>query len=163
MHTMFLGMEHYEASDFFLEMQSVAERIFNTVFEVEMVMKIIGLKGFANYIRPSANKFDFMIVMSSIAQDIFDLILSGGGDQLAILKIFRLFRALRVVRMLRRFESVRLILDAALGSLQVTIIPCTRAVVWHGHGGLQGCVRAVVGCDGRNMDRRLIQGYCVMH
>jgi len=85
-----------------------------------MCIKIYCLKGFANYIAPLPNRFDFLIVMSSIFQIIMELATSGGGE-LGILKLFRLFRALRVARLLRKFKSVRLILDAALGSLQPII------------------------------------------
>jgi len=41
---------------------------------------------------------------------------SSEAEKLSVLKLFRLFRALRVARLLRRFESVKMILDSALGA-----------------------------------------------
>jgi len=121
-NTVFLAMEHYNASDAMITVQEAAGWVFNIIFISEMVIKIVCLKGFSNYITPLANRFDFVIVMSSITQIVVDIVMSAEeGDQLGILKLFRLFRALRVARLLRKFKSVRLILDAALGSMQPII------------------------------------------
>lgn len=119
LNTVFLAMEHYEAGEGYNIAQEIAEWVFNIIFFFEMISKIICLKGFSNYIAPHSNKFDFVIVMSSVIQTIITFALGpGGADQLSILKLFRLFRALRVARMLRKFNSVRLILDALMGALQ---------------------------------------------
>ena len=121
-NTVFLAMEHYQAAPAYDTAQEIAGWIFNTIFIGEMISKLICLKGIRNYLRPHPNKFDFVIVMSSILQILMDLILGpGGADGLSILKLFRLFRALRVARMLRKFKSVRDILDAAMGSVQPII------------------------------------------
>ena len=116
-NTVFLGMEHYEAAEGFNVAQGVADWIFNTIFFFEMIIKIVCLKGPKNYLRPYSNRFDFVLVMSAVVGIIMNLI-GVDGSQLAVLKLFRLFRALRVARLLRRFESVRIVLDAALGSLR---------------------------------------------
>ena len=97
----------------------VLEQVFNIIFFVEMLLKIFCLKGFLNYITPYANRFDFMIVLSSVVQIIVNAALSTEeANKLSVLKLFRLFRAFRVARLLRRFESVKMIVDSALGSMQ---------------------------------------------
>ena len=118
-NTFFLAADHFEANDAWVVAQDIAEWLFNVVFFAEMCAKIFCLKGVINYLTPHANKFDFMIVLSSVVQIIVNASMSSEeADKLSVLKLFRLFRAFRVARLLRRFESVKMIVDSALGSLQ---------------------------------------------
>ena len=105
---------------------------FSVFFFVEMLLKIVCLKGLANYLRPNSNKFDCLVVMSSVIA--FPLMFLSPDTEIPgtnILRIFRLFRALRVARMLRKIDSVRKLLDAAFGSLVplANILVCMTLII----------------------------------
>jgi len=121
LNTLFLMFEHYDKSvkekpymsDAWDATLIAAGWIFNIIFILEMLIKFYCMKGFPNYWRVGPNRFDFIIVMSSIINIFLDMF----EIDIAILKVLRVFRALRVVRVLRRIPSVQLIIDAALCSI----------------------------------------------
>jgi hypothetical protein len=69
----------------------VLNYIFTTVFTVEVIFKLIGL-GPTEYWRDHFNKFDFIIVLISIAE----LFSSGPG-------FFSAFRAFRLFKIFKHF------------------------------------------------------------
>ena len=90
-NTFFLAAEHWQANNAWVMAQEAAEWVFNIIFFVEMILKIVCLKGFDKYWLSLPNRFDFVIVMSSLLQIIIDLTMSAQeADKLAILKLFRL-------------------------------------------------------------------------
>ena len=121
LNTLFLMFEHYDKSvkekpymsDAWDKTLIAAGWIFNIIFILEMLIKFYCMKGFPNYWRVGPNRFDFIIVMSSIVNIFLDMF----EIDIAILKVLRVFRALRVVRVLRRIPSVQLIIDAAMCSI----------------------------------------------
>ena len=121
LNTVFLMFEHYNKkytskpfmSDPWELTLIISGWIFNIIFIVEMLIKFYCMKGFCNYWREAANRFDFVIVMSSIV----NIFLDAFDVDMPVLKVLRVFRALRVVRVLRRVDSVRAIVDSALCSM----------------------------------------------
>jgi hypothetical protein len=86
----------------------------NIIFFVEFLIKSITL-GFIfdekSYLRDSWNCLDFFIVSTSM----FDMLF--GGDSLSSLKILRLLRTLRPLRFISHNKSLKLIVNALIGSI----------------------------------------------
>ena len=124
-NTLFLCFDHYDKeilekpymTDAWDTTMIASGWIFNVIFFMEMIIKFVAMKGFGNYWRVGSNQFDFVIVMSSLVNIVFDAL----GIDFALVKVMRIFRALRIVRVLRRLEPVRLIVDAAFGSINSVI------------------------------------------
>eukprot|EP01052_Picozoa_sp_SAG31_P010413 SAG31_NODE_570_length_14016_cov_10.573543_4_plen_2093_part_00 len=103
----------------FLSYMAIANYIFNLVFSLECIMKILGM-GFKQYIRLAFNQLDFFIVVTST----FDMIgeafaapgESGGPSIFKLFRVFRLFRVLRVARILYRNENLKRVLITVFGS-----------------------------------------------
>ena len=114
LNAIFLSIDHYGASDGFNLVLDIAEWVFNVVFTIEMFVRLYCMKGFCNYWRCGANRFDFTIVCSAWV----NLFLQGS---MSFLKVLRVFRALRLLRVLRKVDSVKLIIDAAGDSMQPII------------------------------------------
>lgn len=109
-----------------------AEYVFSLFFAAEMLLKILCLKGFCVYWKEHSNKFDFLIVMSSLMA--FPLLFVDGlegAPGINILRVFRLFRALRVARILRKVKSVRMLIDSAFGSIKplANIMVCMMLII----------------------------------
>eukprot|EP01050_Picozoa_sp_SAG11_P015764 SAG11_NODE_2081_length_3851_cov_2.513859_2_plen_299_part_00 len=98
-------------SDTFIFFSRSANYLFNFVFTLEAVVKILGM-GFQAYWRPAFNKLDFMIVLASILDMAGDIFSDNaeGMDMFKVFRVFRIFRVLRVVRVLYRNENLRHVL-----------------------------------------------------
>ena len=82
-----------------------------------MLLKIVGLKGLRNYLKPNWNRFDAVIVIASLID-----LGSGGGGGLSLLRVFRL---LRLVRLLRRVPPLYKVLEGCLKSVAALVrVPC---------------------------------------
>ena len=113
-NAVFLSIDHYGASDELGLVLDAAEWFFNVLFTIEFGICVYCMKGFCNYWRFGANRFDCTIVCSAWINVLMTLV----NVQLAFLRVLRIFRALRLVRILRKIESVKLIIDAAFESVQ---------------------------------------------
>ena len=82
--------------------------IFNTIFIIEAVLKIVGL-GFKDYFNDKMNCFDFIIVVISILEIVMD-----GGGGISALRAFRLFR---IFKMARSWVSLKRLLDSIIVTL----------------------------------------------
>jgi hypothetical protein len=103
----------------FIDTNMYANYVFNFVFTVECILKILGM-GFREYIKIPFNTLDFFIVVTS-ALDMMGEAASGdaGDSKLAFMsefKVFRVFRVLRVARLLYRNENLRRVLITVFGS-----------------------------------------------
>ena len=88
-----------------------ANLIFSLIFNIEMFLKLIALKG--EYFESSWNIFDMTIVISADIGILLDFY--GVNKKLStVVTILRALRILRVVRLLRKFDSVRVIIAAAV-------------------------------------------------
>ncbi len=59
-----MGIEHYNQSDAVSQVLDIMNIIFTTVFTLEAMVKLIGLRW--HYFRQAWNVFDFIIVILSI-------------------------------------------------------------------------------------------------
>lgn len=112
------GSELCQSPDFISQMK-IANYIFNFVFTVECMLKILGM-GFREYIRVAFNKLDFFIVVTStldmIGEALADPGEASGGGVFKLFRVFRLFRVLRVARILYRNENLKRVLVTVFGS-----------------------------------------------
>ena len=103
----------------FLAGMAIANYIFNFVFTVECIWKILGM-GFKEYIKVAFNKLDFFIVTTSTFDMIGEFAASPGDESgpsiFKMFRVFRLFRVLRVARILYRNENLKRVLVTVFGS-----------------------------------------------
>jgi len=103
----------------------VMEHLFTTLFSVELICKICGLR-FRFHTDPW-NIFDAVCVGSSILDAWFMPLFAGGGDSADVsvarlFRVFRLFKASRILRILRVFKELRILVQGMVSS--------TRSLVW---------------------------------
>eukprot|EP01043_Picozoa_sp_COSAG02_P015294 COSAG02_NODE_649_length_18914_cov_30.645868_1_plen_1639_part_10 len=132
LNTILLAMDHHNRSackqmqveelcqsDSFIEMNKHLNYVFNFVFTMECVMKILGM-GFREYIRVNFNKLDFFIVVTSSLDMLGEAMAEGDeGGGFAVFKLFRmfrLFRVLRVMRILYKNKNLKRVLITVFGS-----------------------------------------------
>nr|AEJ87268.1 voltage operated calcium channel Cav1B [Dugesia japonica] len=96
--------------------------VFTGVFTVEFVLKLAAF-GFKNYFSDAWNVFDFIIVLGSFIDIIYDHVNVTSnsphrGDKLISINFFRLFRVMRLVKLLSRGEGIRTLLWTFVKSFQ---------------------------------------------
>lgn len=94
----------------------------NAIFLFECIVKVIAMN-FREYIKVGWNKIDFVIVITSVLDEILSRSLSDGVDitALRVLRIFRILRALRPLRIVARARGLRI--------LAVTLVSAIRPVL----------------------------------
>ena len=117
-NSVFLAMSRHEQSDVHTQNLKTAESIFTAIFTAEMVMKLVGLNGWTNYLfrddNAAWNRFDGVIVIISLV----DVMMSAAGlEELPSISLLRVLRLLRIVRLLRRNPDVVKIVNALLKSV----------------------------------------------
>jgi hypothetical protein len=119
-----MALAYDEASD---EYNQILENInlgFTLVFIIEALTKIIGLSP-ATYFRSSWNKFDFVVVMTSIVDLIMTFFLGSSvtflrvGPQLA--RIMRVLRVSRLIRILKSLNDIQDLLNILALALPATM------------------------------------------
>ena len=90
--------------------------IFNVIFTLEAMAKILSLGSFMRYIVQPINTFDFSLVVVSDLLMILGLI----GVKLPNVSFFRALRLLRAFLMITRFHRLRLLFRRSAASLQST-------------------------------------------
>lgn len=94
----------------------LAEVIFNIIFTLEAIAKILALGSFMRYIVQPINTFDFSLVVVSDALMILSLL----NIKLPNVSFFRALRLLRAFLMITRFHRLRLLFRRSAASLQGT-------------------------------------------
>jgi len=92
-----------------------ANYLFALIFNVEMILKLIGLG--AQYFYSAWNLFDMTVVMGTDVGLILEFTTAGSGFSTAA-TVVRAFRIMRIVRLVRSQPSIKIILDTV-----VNIIP----------------------------------------
>ncbi|XP_035829755.1 sodium channel protein 1 brain [Aplysia californica] len=110
-----MAIEHYKEPDSVKEGLEMMNIIFTTVFTLEAVVKLIGLR--LHYFRFLWNIFDFIIVIISILGIILSDVLSGIFVTPTLLRIIRVFRIGRVLRLIKAAKGIRKLLFALIISL----------------------------------------------
>ncbi|KAA8495059.1 Sodium channel protein type 10 subunit alpha [Porphyridium purpureum] len=100
----------------------VMDYLFVSVFTLEMIIKIIAMNfvlARVSYLRDPWNILDFVIVITGI----LDLALST--TDLSFFRALRALRVLRILRLVRRFDGLKLVVQA----LALSFIPCINVIL----------------------------------
>lgn len=100
-------------------MTAVVEAInyaFTCVFVVEAALKVVGL-GPAGYWRSGWNRFDLLLVLSSVADMLVSLVGGAQVGALKIQKVMRLMRLARVVKLVRGAKGIRSLFSTLIESM----------------------------------------------
>lgn len=99
------------------ELMDTFNVVFAVVFTAEAALKIFGL-GWKIYFKEGWNVLDFFLVVVGITSAIIASGAGGAGSAgLTAMRTLRALRALRPMRAIRRWESMRIIIDALLASV----------------------------------------------
>jgi len=98
-------MADYLKSDIHDQILRVTGILFSIVFFIEFILKILGL-GIKQYFQSRWNCFDFILVMSSIADTVFTFTPSSLPFNPIAIRMLRLLRTARIVRLVRTFKSI---------------------------------------------------------
>ena len=114
---------HHAPSAAFVDVTEALNLVFSIIFLLEAIIKIAGF-GWKQYIRDWWNRFDFLIVVLTVATYAIQWSGSdseGGGSGLpidpTIGRLLRLFRGIRVLRMVKSAKGLRIILRTFLTSI----------------------------------------------
>ena len=117
----FMASDHHEKSKEAFYVFEISEAIFTTVYFVECCIKLQGM-GFSGYFAVILNRFDFIIVASSVFSYLLLLwdTAAGSGKGTAVLRVLRMLkfvRAARVARIIFRSPPVREMIAKAFRGL----------------------------------------------
>ena len=122
-NVIFMAMDYNEKDESYDTMLKVMEVFFCFVFVTEMSIKWAGMGGLSNYFEPFMNKFDFVLVVSSIPSAIAILLtMELGVPAVSLLRVFRLFRLFRLMRQMRQLIDVVSSSMMAISNLLVFIL-----------------------------------------
>ncbi|XP_064620216.1 sodium channel protein 1 brain-like isoform X2 [Lineus longissimus] len=110
-----MGVEHYKQSQVITDSLEIVNICFTTVFTLEAIIKIIGLRW--HYFRRAWNVFDFIIVILSIVGVILDDLLKDVFITPTLLRVVRIFRIGRVLRLIKAAKGIRKLLFALIISI----------------------------------------------
>jgi len=97
-NVLFIMCKTTEPSDLYLQLNTIQEYTFLTIFCAEIILKILALGSFVEYCRNSWNVFDLIVIFGSLILTI----ISELGIMVAITgKMARLLRIMRIVRVAR--------------------------------------------------------------
>ncbi|THD27891.1 Voltage dependent calcium channel [Fasciola hepatica] len=117
LNTLCVSVEFYGQPSWLTEFLSYAEFVFLAVFMCEMVLKIYGLGGVL-YFQSSFNIFDFMVVIASLFEIIWQIFYPSDSFG---------FSALRSIRLLRIFKITRY--WASLRNLVLSLLNAMRSIL----------------------------------
>jgi hypothetical protein len=114
-NTVIMASNHEGIDPKILDFFSTLNYVFAAVFNVEMVLKLIGLG--TQYFYSGWNVFDFIVVLGTNAGIVINFTSTGSSISTAT-TVVRAFRIMRLVRLIRSQENIKMILEAV-----VNIIP----------------------------------------
>ncbi|KAK9890112.1 hypothetical protein WA026_008922 [Henosepilachna vigintioctopunctata] len=91
--------------------------IFTAIFAMEFIFKLAAFR-VKNYFGDAWNVFDFVIVLGSFIDIVYQEVTPGGGSLKFSGKFFRLFRVMRLIKLLSKGEGIRTLLWTFLKSFQ---------------------------------------------
>jgi voltage-dependent calcium channel L type alpha-1D len=92
----------------------ILNNIFSLIFNIEMVLKLIGLGYF--YFWQYWNLFDFFVVVTTDLGVLLD-VLGVEGSYSSTATVFRAFRMMKMFRLIKSSENVKLLLDTVFNIL----------------------------------------------
>jgi len=114
-NTVFLCIDYYQKGPELTKILLYANNIFVIVFTFEMILKIIAY-GFSYYWHVNWNKFDFIIVILSLAA-LDETLLRDLNFNVTALRIIRVSRLLRMVKTSQGLRSLLKTLFLSLGNI----------------------------------------------
>jgi len=115
LNTVVMALRQDGLDPFFENVFEKLNYVFAFIFNVEMILKLIGLDH--QYFYSSWNIFDMIVVFSGDAGIILKFVSSGSSFSSAA-TVVRAFRIMRIVRLVRSQPDVKIILDTL-----VNIVP----------------------------------------
>ncbi|XP_072402632.1 muscle calcium channel subunit alpha-1 isoform X5 [Diabrotica undecimpunctata] len=119
-NTITLGMKFYHKPEEYLIYEKVLDylnMIFTAVFAMEFVFKLAAFR-VKNYFGDAWNLFDFIIVLGSFVDIVYQDVNPGSSKFQLSGNFFRLFRVMRLIKLLNRGEGIRTLLWTFLKSFQ---------------------------------------------
>lgn len=112
-NTITLAMKFHNQPTAYTDVLDALNIIFTSVFAMEFVFKLAAFR-FKNYFGDAWNVFDFIIVLGSF----IDIVYDEPGSTMISINFFRLFRVMRLVKLLSRGEGIRTLLWTFIKSFQ---------------------------------------------
>ncbi|XP_069701010.1 sodium channel protein 60E-like isoform X2 [Periplaneta americana] len=110
-----MGIEHYNQPHAVFFVLEVSNAFFTTVFGLEAIVKIIGLR--YHYFTVPWNLFDFLLVVASILGILMEDIMIDFPVSPTLLRVVRVFRIGRILRLIKAAKGIRKLLFALVVSL----------------------------------------------
>ncbi|XP_032676688.1 sodium channel protein 60E isoform X2 [Odontomachus brunneus] len=110
-----MGIEHYNQPHPIFFVLEVSNAFFTTVFGLEAIVKIIGLR--YHYFTVPWNLFDFLLVVASILGILMEDIMIDFPVSPTLLRVVRVFRIGRILRLIKAAKGIRKLLFALVVSL----------------------------------------------
>lgn len=110
-----MGIEHYGQPHPIFFVLEVSNAFFTTVFGLEAIVKIIGLR--YHYFTVPWNLFDFLLVLASILGILMEDIMVDFPVSPTLLRVVRVFRIGRILRLIKAAKGIRKLLFALVVSL----------------------------------------------
>ncbi|KAL5288421.1 hypothetical protein ACFFRR_008949 [Megaselia abdita] len=157
-----MGIEHYNQPHAVFFILEVSNAFFTTVFGLECIVKIVGLR--YHYFTVPWNVFDFLLVLASIFGILMEDIMIDLPISPTLLRVVRVFRIGRILRLIKAAKGIRKLLFALVVSLPalfnigallglITFIYAILGMSLFGHVKLQGALDDMVNFQtfGRSM------------
>ncbi|XP_044778464.1 sodium channel protein 60E isoform X12 [Drosophila simulans] len=110
-----MGIEHYDQPHAVFFILEVSNAFFTTVFGLEAIVKIVGLR--YHYFTVPWNVFDFLLVLASIFGILMEDIMIDLPISPTLLRVVRVFRIGRILRLIKAAKGIRKLLFALVVSL----------------------------------------------
>lgn len=94
-----MGIEHYDQPHAIFFILEVSNAFFTTVFGLEAIVKIVGLR--YHYFTVPWNVFDFILVLASILGILMEDIMIDLPVSPTLLRVVRVFRIGRILRLIK--------------------------------------------------------------
>ncbi|XP_065216673.1 sodium channel protein 60E isoform X2 [Planococcus citri] len=110
-----MGIEHYNQRRAIFFVLQVSNAFFTTVFALEALVKMIGLR--FHYFTVPWNIFDFLLVLASILGILMEDVMIDFPVSPTLLRVVRVFRIGRILRLIKAAKGIRKLLFALVVSL----------------------------------------------
>ncbi|KAK6643713.1 hypothetical protein RUM43_005223 [Polyplax serrata] len=157
-----MAIEHYDQPHAIFFVLEVSNAFFTTVFGLEALVKIVGLRH--HYFTVPWNVFDFLLVLASILGILMEDIMIDFPVSPTLLRVVRVFRIGRILRLIKAAKGIRKLLFALVVSLPalfnigallslITFIYAIIGMSIFGHVKQQGALDDIVNFEtfGRSM------------
>lgn len=122
-NTAILASDHYKMSEDHLKFNEISNIVLNSLFAVEMVLKLFGLTP-RGYVADKLNLFDgFLVIVGFV--DIFS---GGSSSGVTVLRAFRLFRVFKLAKSWKKLASLIEVMIQSLNAVMYLGILCILCI-----------------------------------